>query len=311
MNELQIDPEFRSLIPPLTKEEYEELEGSIKEEGCRDAIVIWDKGNVILDGHNRYEICSRHNIPFKTLTYDFKTRDQVKEWMIKNQFGRRNLPTEIRLQLAMKYKPYLLKKAQESKSEIITKQNLGQASKDAPPKVSNPTRKKLADIAGVSEASVMRYEAVMSKGDEELKEKVNKGEITVSKAYEQVRQPKAEPKKEVSKICKDCGECKPITEFEPYKNSCRKCNNEKANLRRYGGTTKSIQKHIEDFKNVKYEDIEETLDLPVLEGELNNLIFNLDVLIGSRYYEQDSDRSIELIDMAVERLNKIRTIIGG
>ena len=62
--ELKIDPEFKCLIPDLTPEEYAGLERSLKEEGCRDAIVTWE--DIILDGHNRYRICQENDIKFKS-----------------------------------------------------------------------------------------------------------------------------------------------------------------------------------------------------------------------------------------------------
>jgi len=58
-----IDREFHDLIPSLTSEELILLEESIIKEGCRDPLVIWQ--DIILDGHNRYEICNRHCLPDK------------------------------------------------------------------------------------------------------------------------------------------------------------------------------------------------------------------------------------------------------
>ena len=60
-----IDKEFKTLIPALTDEEYKGLEESILKDGCRDALVLW--GDILIDGHNRYEICTRQNIPFNTV----------------------------------------------------------------------------------------------------------------------------------------------------------------------------------------------------------------------------------------------------
>ena len=62
---ISIDTEFKNLIPPLTAEEYAGLEESILNEGCRDAIVLW--GETIIDGHNRYEICTKHGVDFRTV----------------------------------------------------------------------------------------------------------------------------------------------------------------------------------------------------------------------------------------------------
>jgi hypothetical protein len=80
--EMKIDPEFRNLIPPLTEEEYSSLEVSIMAEGCRDAIVCWD--DLIVDGNNRFEICQKHNLKFKTLDKAFDNRDEAKIWIITN-----------------------------------------------------------------------------------------------------------------------------------------------------------------------------------------------------------------------------------
>ena len=86
---LEINYELKSLIPALQKEEYELLEKSILEEGCRDSIIIWN--NTIIDGHNRYEICTKHEIPFNTTSMEFENLGQVIKWMINNQLARRNL----------------------------------------------------------------------------------------------------------------------------------------------------------------------------------------------------------------------------
>lgn len=84
-----IDPEFKAFIHSLKTEEYAQLEQNIKDEGCRDPLVLW--GNVLVDGHNRYEICTRHGIAFNTVSKEFKDRDAVMDWMDANQLGRRNL----------------------------------------------------------------------------------------------------------------------------------------------------------------------------------------------------------------------------
>ena len=80
---MKIDAEFQSLIPPLTYEEKKMLEESILSEGCRDAIVVWN--DTIIDGHNRYEICTKYNIPFETVNRDFDSRNDAIEWIIKNK----------------------------------------------------------------------------------------------------------------------------------------------------------------------------------------------------------------------------------
>jgi len=92
--DIQIDAEFAALIPPLSSEERQQLEENIIEHGgARDPIVVWSsKGTLtLLDGHNRYEICTRLGLPFDVHELRFKSRDEAEDWIDRNQLGRRNL----------------------------------------------------------------------------------------------------------------------------------------------------------------------------------------------------------------------------
>lgn len=92
MKELTIDSEFRELCRPLTDEERSILKASIESEGCRDAIIVWaNHDDTILDGHNRYEICSEVDLPFKAKAIVLTDRQACVEWIIANQLGKRNL----------------------------------------------------------------------------------------------------------------------------------------------------------------------------------------------------------------------------
>ncbi len=86
---VKIGPDFQSLIPYLTKDEKDALEKSLVEEGCRDELIAWD--DLLPDGHNRYGICTRLDIPYKVHGKTFDNRDQAKAWIINNQLSRRNL----------------------------------------------------------------------------------------------------------------------------------------------------------------------------------------------------------------------------
>jgi N6-adenosine-specific RNA methylase IME4 len=88
---MKIDIEFKSLIPPLKQDEYDLLEQNILTEGCHDALVLWLEEDILLDGHNRYEICIKHNLPFSTRTISLSSRNAAMDWIDTNQLGRRNL----------------------------------------------------------------------------------------------------------------------------------------------------------------------------------------------------------------------------
>ncbi len=99
----RVDKEFAALIPPLTQDEYEQLEKNLLAEGCRDRLVVW--GDILIDGHNRLKICTRHNIPYEVVSRDFEDRGAAMSYIILNQFGRRNLPEAVRSILALKLEP--------------------------------------------------------------------------------------------------------------------------------------------------------------------------------------------------------------
>ena len=91
---MKIDKEFAALIPPLSADERQQLEENIIEHGgARDPLVAWasDGGLILLDGHNRYEICTRLGLPFDIHEMQFNSRDEAADWIDRNQLGRRNL----------------------------------------------------------------------------------------------------------------------------------------------------------------------------------------------------------------------------
>ena len=93
---LKINEKFR-ILPPLTPAEYEGLERSIIEDGCIEAIVVWN--DTIVDGHYRYEICKKHNIPFRTVNEQFDGKNEAKLWIIDNQLARKNISLAERIGL--------------------------------------------------------------------------------------------------------------------------------------------------------------------------------------------------------------------
>ena len=99
---LKIDPEFQSKIPPLTAEERSQLEANILEEGrLLNPLIVW-KG-FIVDGHNRFEILKEHpEIEYAILEKEFAGREEAIVWICKNQLGRRNLTPEQRRYLVGK-----------------------------------------------------------------------------------------------------------------------------------------------------------------------------------------------------------------
>ena len=211
---LNIDKEFKEIIPPLSSEEFEQLEKNIIDEGCRDALVTWQ--DTLIDGHNRYKICTKHGIKFKTIAIELKSRNEVMIWIILNQMGRRNLIPYVRTVLALCLKPYYekLNKEKQKTSTGGSNPQLMQISAEA----ENPitTRDEVAKVAGVSHDTVNKVQKIEEKATEEVKEQIKSGEISINQAYQKVRREEKIEKIEEKIVTKEA-ESKSIDITHPTK----------------------------------------------------------------------------------------------
>jgi DNA modification methylase len=177
---IQLKEEFKNLIPPLTQEEFRQLEQNIIAEGIRENILTWQ--GIIIDGHNRYKIATKWGLEYETTSKHFKDEEAVKEWMILNQFGRRNLSNYQRSVLALELEEVFTKKAKEK--ERIRK-TTSQISDQSLEEVS--TKKELSKIASVSHDTITRVKKIEEKADEETKAKLRTGEISINQVYTDIK----------------------------------------------------------------------------------------------------------------------------
>lgn len=104
---ITIDREFKNLIPAIGEEERKQLEANIVEYGgARDPLVVWRDGDrdILIDGHNRHEICTTLGLAYRIEPMEFASRDEAADWIDRNQLGRRNLPRQdYKLLLGRRY----------------------------------------------------------------------------------------------------------------------------------------------------------------------------------------------------------------
>jgi N6-adenosine-specific RNA methylase IME4 len=177
---LKIKKEFKELIPPLTGEEFKQLEENCKAEGIRDAILTWN--GYIIDGHNRYDIAQRFNLSFATNEKHFDNENDVVEWMIRNQFGRRNLSSYQRSVLALQLESVFREKAKEK--ERIRK-TTSQISDESLPEIS--TKKELGILAKVSHDTIAKVKKIEAVATPEVKAKLATGEVSINQAYQEIK----------------------------------------------------------------------------------------------------------------------------
>lgn len=180
---VRIDEEFAALIPPLTEDEQRQLEANLLADGCCDPLVIWQKEGLLLDGHNRYRICREHNIGFAVRRIDLPDRDAAKVWVIRNQFGRRNLTPYQRAELALKLEPLIAAKAKDGMRAGGGSGPSGRQKSAHPTK----TRDKLAEDAGVSHDTIAKAKFLSQHADSEIKQKLRAGETSINAAVKEVK----------------------------------------------------------------------------------------------------------------------------
>lgn len=188
---IYIDKEFESLIPPLSDKEFKQLEENCVRDGIRDPLIIWETPSgkeILIDGHNRWKIAANHcGIPFETVKMKFDDRDAAKAWIIKNQFGRRNLSAYDRSVLALKLKPLLVEKAKEKEHERKTTCQKSDKSYD--------TKKELAKAAGVSHDTINRVARIEEMASDRTKQLIREGKMSINQAYNATFPPRQDPVK--------------------------------------------------------------------------------------------------------------------
>jgi hypothetical protein len=225
---LTIDPEFQALIPPLQEDEQAQLEANLLEEGCREALVVrggesptdaahscpgpwvrqlplestsrevtWlcatcgevrQRPYVLLDGHHRYTICQRHEMPFTIAEAPawVKTHEEASIWIIQNQLGRRNLEPYARVELVLKLEPLMAAKSEE-------RMKAGKAVDPGQNFAAGRTVDQVGKLAGVSSETARKAKVIANEADEPIKEALRRGERSIHRVFQKLRPPKPVP----------------------------------------------------------------------------------------------------------------------
>lgn len=184
MVNLEINEEFKNLIPKLSTDEYKSLENSLINEGIRDPILVW--GSVIVDGHNRYDLAKKHKLHFSTKQMNFDDEDAVKIWILTNQLSRRNVTTFVKAELEMRLET-LHRVRLKALKEVSVPTILGVEMEL--PELSKDTREEIAKAAGVSYGYIHTVSRIKNSGrvDESTMNKLRSGQITASKVLKEIK----------------------------------------------------------------------------------------------------------------------------
>ncbi len=188
-----VQEDLKSYIDPLTPDEHDALERSLLAEGCRDALVLW--GDILVDGHNRYGLCLKHGIEFRTVQNTrFKSIDDVHLWMIDQHLGRRSVSDFQRGVLALRKKEIVAEREAAAKAAArdahLRAEVLGEAEPvsvidGAPAVAAEPplkSREAVARAARLTAGQVTMIEKIQKQAAPELVAAVRAGTISLNAA---------------------------------------------------------------------------------------------------------------------------------
>lgn len=243
MMKLKIDPDYKSIFPVLTPEQYTGLERDIIKHGILSPIIVWD--GTIIDGHNRYAIAQAHRfsedqIPTKSIV--FNGRPDAVEWIINHQGNRRNL---TKSQMVDAWSVYESERAKEAAERLspgtnqYTERSTSNLMQTNGEKKRNPTTAaEVAKKIGVSENTYRDMKLIRERGTPEQIARMNKGGKGngVSRIAGEIKGVRTKREKDKRTFCcRKCGNIFPISEAHKRENGrtdnlCKPCHNEETRV---------------------------------------------------------------------------------
>ena len=173
-------PEMENLLPPLSVEQVFALQEDILTNGCYSPIIV-NQDMVVIDGHNRHRICTKHNIPYQMLVFHFDDLLEAKQWALDTQKNRCNLTAWELGNIALKLKPDMEARAKEN---MGTRRDLLTTLSEGPPSAAPVnTRKELANTVGIGEVTMGKVMQIDKHAPEAVKEALDKKELSINRGY--------------------------------------------------------------------------------------------------------------------------------
>ena len=219
-----IDPRISALIPQLSSDELGGLRAALLSDGCRDPLVVWEEEGILLDGHNRLHICESNGLDYHTSEISFPDRDAATAWVLSNQLSRRNLNNWQRAKLALAMKEVLSRKAHDRMWEGWAERGKADPHQNSDEGSQPQVYKQLAAIAGVSSDTIHKAGVIEAKADDDTKESLEAGDITIHAAYKKVEGGNSSRKPgRIGKSKQECHACAQSNRRRKFYTICPEC----------------------------------------------------------------------------------------
>ena len=187
---LRVNQTYLELVPRPNSRQYTSIKQSIRDKQQLEPITINQDG-VIIDGYTRFQICDELNIVPKTITRHFESKDEEITFLIESNLSRRHLSDVQRYELAKQILPLERKLAKQRQREAGKYGNKGcKKSKPLPPndgkgsnRHDNESLSKACKKVQLSPTKYRRLDKILKSADEQVKEKVRNGDMSIGTAY--------------------------------------------------------------------------------------------------------------------------------
>lgn len=178
-DEPAVDPDLSSTLQTQTDLDRMLMKSSIIKYGVMDSVKVWAGKWVIVDGHNRVRICKELGIPYPVEEIEFADIDAAKEWMEKQQLGRRNLSTFSRCEMVIDHEP-------EIREEALKRMHAGKKHTAAYPVENFPqgqgkTRDLVAGMIGISGKTYQKVKWLVENADKDTLELLRIDTVSIDK----------------------------------------------------------------------------------------------------------------------------------
>lgn len=209
--ELKIDQRLKELVPRPSKEDFERLTNSIRENGLLEQIKALKDGT-ILDGYSRFQVLTDLKIPITEEMVEIIdiAPDQIDSFVYCENIARRHLSDLSKIELVKRLEAKIKEEVKKEKTEKIKKTKAIKEGKVPPPKKEKEekrdgkkekppikkrgetAREKVAKAAGISDSQKKQYDMVEKYAPQVLEEarKADKEgkEVKVGTLYMQVKE---------------------------------------------------------------------------------------------------------------------------
>ena len=180
-----LDPRLRDELPPLSAEKKAILKEDILTKGVLMPLLTWN--GILVDGHNRFDICEECGIPYETKEIEFDSIEDAKFWICKNQMARRDMNDYQKCVKALEHEEQVRKEAEKrqkagKKLEVV--QSVGRGSHET------KTDNILGAFAGVSSETVRRARILCNEAPDDIQEKLFAGEMAIGTAFKKLQDEK-------------------------------------------------------------------------------------------------------------------------